>query len=89
MTSRCAILSHLHGSVVIDTPRALIAHGKREKGLENLCKLRGLDSEHPYVSQEFMEVCAQVDHEQELVKGKFQVLSSNVGGILKNTSNTT
>lgn len=54
---------------VIDTPRALIAHGKREKGLVNLCKLRGLPSEHPYVSQEYMEVCAQVDHEQELTKG--------------------
>ncbi|KAI7782157.1 quinate permease [Diaporthe eres] len=54
---------------VIDTPRALISRGKREKGLTNLCKLRNLHSDHPYVAQEYMEVCAQVDSEQELTKG--------------------
>ena len=43
--------------------------GKREKGLKNLCKLRNLPADHPYVAQEYMEVCAQVDAEQELAKG--------------------
>ncbi|KAK7726240.1 hypothetical protein SLS63_007754 [Diaporthe eres] len=47
----------------------LALRGKREKGLTNLCKLRNLPSEHPYVAQEYMEVCAQVDSEQELTKG--------------------
>ncbi|KAJ9137931.1 Quinate permease [Pleurostoma richardsiae] len=54
---------------VIDTPRALIAKGKRELGLQKLCKLRGIPAEHPYLKQEFMEICAQVDAEQELKKG--------------------
>lgn len=54
---------------VIDTPRALIANGKREKGLENLCKLRGLSSDHPYVREEFLEVSAQVDAQLELAAG--------------------
>jgi hypothetical protein len=54
---------------VIDTPRALIANGKREKGLENLCKLRGLSSDHPYVREEFLEVTAQVDAQIELAAG--------------------
>ncbi|KAI1872872.1 uncharacterized protein JN550_003746 [Neoarthrinium moseri] len=54
---------------VIDTPRALIARGKREQGLKNLCKLRNLPAEHHYVNQEYMEVCAQVDAEQEVTKG--------------------
>lgn len=55
--------------VVIDTPRALISRGKREQGLKNLCELRNLPAEHPYLAQEYMEVCAQVDSEQELTKG--------------------
>ncbi|KAF7533806.1 hypothetical protein G7054_g6791 [Neopestalotiopsis clavispora] len=54
---------------VIDTPRALISRGQREKGLQNLCKLRNLPSEHPYLNQEYMEVCAQVDAEQEITTG--------------------
>ncbi|KAK8056841.1 hypothetical protein PG993_002068 [Apiospora rasikravindrae] len=54
---------------VIDTPRGLISRGKRELGLKNLCKLRNLPAEHPYVRQEYSEICAQVDTEQELTKG--------------------
>ncbi|KAI1083110.1 H(+)/hexose cotransporter 1 [Whalleya microplaca] len=54
---------------VVDTPRALIARGKREQGLRNLCRLRNLPADHPYVHQEYMEVCAQVDAEQEIAKG--------------------
>ncbi|KAL1843345.1 hypothetical protein VTK73DRAFT_2869 [Phialemonium thermophilum] len=54
---------------VIDTPRALISMGKRQKALKNLCNLRNLPADHPYVAQEYLEVCAQVDAEQELAKG--------------------
>ncbi|GME46917.1 putative quinate permease protein [Neofusicoccum parvum] len=54
---------------VLETPRALIARGKREQGLKNLCTLRGLPAHHQYVQQEYMEVCAQVDAEQELRAG--------------------
>ncbi|KAK8139817.1 Quinate permease [Apiospora sp. TS-2023a] len=56
-------------AVVIDTPRGLISRGKRELGLKNLCELRNLPAEHPYLHQEYSEICAQVDAEQELTKG--------------------
>ncbi|KAF2180423.1 H(+)/hexose cotransporter 1 [Zopfia rhizophila CBS 207.26] len=55
---------------VLETPRALIAKGKREQGLKNLLKLRKLPDTHPYVQQEYMEVCAQVDQEQESAVGR-------------------
>lgn len=55
--------------VVIDTPRALIAKNKREQGLKNLVKLRNLPADHPYLSQEYMEICAQVDAQEELAAG--------------------
>ncbi|KAH8658356.1 quinate permease [Xylariales sp. PMI_506] len=54
---------------VVNSPRGLIARGKREKGLESFCKLRNLDADHPYLKQEYMEVCAQVDIEQEAAAG--------------------
>lgn len=57
--------------VVLETPRALIARGKKEQGLKNLCTLRGLPAHHQYVQQEYMEVCAQVDAEQELRAGAY------------------
>ncbi|PSN71785.1 quinate permease [Corynespora cassiicola Philippines] len=55
---------------VIETPRALIARGKREQGLKNLIKLRKLDEHHPFLQQEYKEVCAQVDAEQEASVGR-------------------
>lgn len=55
---------------VNETPRALIARGKREQGLINLVKLRKLPESHPYVQQEYMEICAQVDQEQEVAAGR-------------------
>ncbi|RDW57669.1 putative h(+) hexose cotransporter 1 [Coleophoma crateriformis] len=54
---------------VPETPRFLIAHGKSDKGLENLCKLRQLPADHPYVEVEFNETLAQVNHEQEARQG--------------------
>lgn len=50
--------------VVIETPRALIAKGKAEQGRANLCKLRGLPEDHPYVHKEYTEICAQAESEQ-------------------------
>ncbi|EJT72203.1 quinate permease [Gaeumannomyces tritici R3-111a-1] len=35
-------------AIAIDSPRGLIARNKCEKGLEALCKLRGLPADHPY-----------------------------------------
>ena len=58
----CKILTRY--SVLIETPRALIARGKAEQGLKNLCKLRGLPAEHPYVQGEYNQICAQVENEQ-------------------------
>lgn len=59
---------------VMETPRALIAKGKRESGLKNLTKLRKLPEDHPYIQQEYMEVCAQVDQEQETAAGRNYLL---------------
>lgn len=59
---------------VVETPRALIARGKRELGLKNLMRLRKLAEDHPYLQQEYMEVCAQVDHEQAVAVGRNYLL---------------
>ncbi|KAI6781458.1 C6 zinc finger domain-containing protein [Emericellopsis cladophorae] len=50
--------------VPIGTPRALIARGKDEEGLKNLCKLRQLPAEHPYVQHGYNEIVAQTESEQ-------------------------
>ncbi|KAL3458871.1 hypothetical protein BJX64DRAFT_301698 [Aspergillus heterothallicus] len=52
-----------------ETPRYLINHGKAEQGLKNLCKLRKLPEDHPYIQLEYREICAQVQHEQEAFQG--------------------
>ena len=54
---------------VPETPRYLINHGKSEQGLKNLCKLRNLPAEHPYVQTEYQEIAAQVRYEQECHQG--------------------
>ncbi|KXH67379.1 quinate permease [Colletotrichum salicis] len=54
---------------VVETPRALISKGKQERGLKNLCKLRGLPAEHPYVHEEYLEILAQSEAEQSQAKG--------------------
>ncbi|KAJ4358318.1 uncharacterized protein N0V89_002900 [Didymosphaeria variabile] len=59
---------------VLETPRALIARGKRDDGLKNLMRLRKLPEDHPYLQQEYMEVCAQVDQEQEVAAGRNYML---------------
>ncbi|KAJ5259360.1 hypothetical protein N7478_012341 [Penicillium angulare] len=54
---------------VPETPRWLINHGKHEKGLQNICRLRKLPAEHEYVQTEYREIQAQVNHEQECYSG--------------------
>ncbi|TLS26143.1 hypothetical protein PpBr36_05004 [Pyricularia pennisetigena] len=61
---------------LIDSPRGLISLGKREKGLENLCKLRNLPADHNYVRQEYLEICAQADVGQELNKNRTYLLAA-------------
>jgi len=53
-----------------ETPRYLIAHGKNTQGLKNLCKLRKLPEDHPYIVEEYNEVVSQVNHEQETRQGE-------------------
>lgn len=43
--------------------------GKREQGLANLCKLRNLPADHPYVQLEYQETINQIDAEQEIHAG--------------------
>ncbi|KAL8391864.1 hypothetical protein RB595_002168 [Gaeumannomyces hyphopodioides] len=62
-------------AIAIDSPRGLIARNKREKGLEALCKLRGLPADHPYVRQEYLEICAQADVANELNKNRTYLLA--------------
>lgn len=59
------VLMCLMISFVPETPRYLINHGKSEQGLKNLCKLRQLSPEHPYIQIEYQEIEAQVRFEQE------------------------
>ncbi|KAL2831419.1 hypothetical protein BDW59DRAFT_169691 [Aspergillus cavernicola] len=52
-----------------ETPRYLINHGKAAQGLKNLCLLRKLPEDHPYIQLEYREILAQVQHEQEDFQG--------------------
>ncbi|KAK1968950.1 quinate permease [Colletotrichum sublineola] len=70
---------------VVETPRALISKGKQERGLSNLCKLRGLPADHPYVRQEYMEILARTEAEQNTAKGYGYIVV--VKDILTNASN--
>lgn len=54
---------------VPESARYLINHGKSEKGLQSLCKLRKLPSEHPYLQLEYREMEAQMQYEQECYQG--------------------
>ena len=52
-----------------ETPRYLMRIGKREQGLANLCKLRNLPADHPYVQLEYQETINQIDAEQQIHAG--------------------
>jgi MFS family permease len=49
-----------------ETPRYLINHGKAEKGLYNIVKMRKLPVDHPYIQLEYQEIVAQANYEQEV-----------------------
>jgi hypothetical protein len=70
---------------LLETPRYLIRIGKREQGLANLSKLRGLPPDHPFVQLEYKETIAQIDMEQEIHAGNsyMQILKD----IFTNASN--
>lgn len=70
---------------LLETPRYLIRIGKREQGLQNLAKLRGLPTDHAYVQLEYRETVAQIDAEQEIHAGNsyWQILKD----IFTNASN--
>ncbi|KAK1633322.1 general substrate transporter [Colletotrichum phormii] len=70
---------------VVETSRALISKGKQERGLNNLCKLRGLPAKHPYVHQEYLEILAQSEAEQSQAKGHGYIVV--VKDIVTNASN--
>lgn len=61
---------------LLETPRYLIRIGKKEQGLKNLCKLRNLPEDHPYVHLEYSETVHQIEAEQEIHAGNsyWQVL---------------
>lgn len=54
---------------LLETPRYLMRIGKREKGLANLCKLRKLPADHPYIQLEYQETINQIDAEQKIHAG--------------------
>ena len=61
-----------------ESARWMIAHGRRERGLGNLVRIRGLPEEDVYVMTEYGEIVAQVEEEQELRAGEFcQLINLN------------
>lgn len=52
-----------------ETPRYLMRIGKRKQGLVNLCKLRKLSADHPYIQLEYQETINQLDAEQQIHAG--------------------
>ena len=54
---------------LMETPRYLMRIGRREQGLANLCKLRNLPADHPYIRLEYQETINQIDAEQRIHAG--------------------
>jgi hypothetical protein len=54
---------------VPETPRYLVMSGKHEEALKNLCKLRQLPADHPFVQDELLDVTEQLEREQEATMG--------------------
>ncbi|TQS31681.1 hypothetical protein Golomagni_08029, partial [Golovinomyces magnicellulatus] len=53
----------------MESPRHLIRVGKREEALKNLCKLRGLPADHPYVLDEITAIDVSFQEEKEATHG--------------------
>ena len=54
---------------LLETPRYLMRIGRREQGLANLCKLRKLPADHPYIQLEYQETINQIVAEQQIHAG--------------------
>ena len=52
-----------------ESPRWLIKVGRHEEALENLCLLRKLPAEHPYVQSEIIDINDQLNREREATMG--------------------
>lgn len=53
----------------LESPRWLIKVGKHEKAAVNLCKLRNLPIDHPYVQSEIIDINGELDREREATMG--------------------
>lgn len=54
---------------VKETPRYLVMSGQGEKALENLCILRQLPADHPFIQSELLGVREQLEREKEATMG--------------------
>ncbi len=52
-----------------ESPRFLAKQDKWEASKATLAKVRNLPSDHPYVENEFQDICIQLEHERLLVGG--------------------
>lgn len=49
---------------VCESPRWLYLTGRSEKAWAQLCKLRGLPDDHPYLLKEWADITAEIDHDK-------------------------
>ena len=54
---------------VLESPRWLLKVGKDERAIRNLCKLRHLSADDPYIAGEIEDIREQVDDEKKSVAG--------------------
>jgi hypothetical protein len=52
-----------------ESPRYLAKQDKWEEAKATLAKVRHLPMTHPYVEDEFQEICTQLEHERMLIGG--------------------
>ncbi|KAG9240633.1 MFS quinate transporter [Calycina marina] len=54
---------------VLESPRWLAKVGRKEKAIANMCKLRQLPADHPYVQAELIDIEDQINREREASMG--------------------
>ncbi|KII90209.1 hypothetical protein PLICRDRAFT_159619 [Plicaturopsis crispa FD-325 SS-3] len=77
-----AVCLLFQGMVLPDSPRWLIAHGRREEGLKVLAQLEDNEPDHPNVVGKLKEI--EVSLEQESAGGPFRYMELFQGGPLGN-----